>query len=461
LLDQLVGLDDVPDLDVGVRHRETTLEARADLGGVVLLTTQRGDGHLLRDHVAVADEPCLGVSTHDAVEHHTTGDVAHLGRAEHLTDLRLAELLLLVDRLEHALERALDLLDRLVDDRVVPDVHAFAVGHLGGLALRADVEPDDHPVGRRGQVDVGLGDRTDAPVDDPQLHFVLDLDPHQGLLERLDGARVVALDDEIELTRLLEVRVQVLEAAPRTATGRHRIALARVATVRSLAGRAGALHHHHGLAGTTDAGESDDLDWARRARLLDVLTVLVDHPTHETVGIAGDDRVADPQGVPLDEHRGHRAAAADEVRLDGHTLGTHVRVGPQVQRRIRGEHDGLEQGVDVEPLLGGDVDEHGVAAVFLRDQAVFGQLTTDLLRLRGLLVDLVDRDHDRDLRRLGVVDGLDRLRHHAVVGRDHDDRDVGRLGTPGTHSGERLVARGVDEGDGAFHTVDLGIHLVG
>src|SRR5699024_9561987 len=99
--------------------------------------------------------------------------------------------------------------------------------------------------------------------------------------------------------------------------------------------------------------------------------------------------------------------------------------------------------------------------VLLRDQAVFGQLTTDLLRLRGLLVDLVDRDHDRDLRRLGVVDGLDRLRHHAVVGRDHDDRDVGRLGTPGTHSGERLVARGVDEGDGAFHTVDLGIHLVG
>src|SRR5699024_11224061 len=113
------------------------------------------------------------------------------------------------------------------------------------------------------------------------------------------------------------------------------------------------------------------------------------------------------------------------------------------------------------PLLGGNVDEHGVAAVLLRDQAVFGQLTTDLLRLRGLLVDLVDRDHDRDLRRLGVVDGLDRLRHHAVVGRDHDDRDVGRLGTPGTHSGERLVARGVDEGDGEFQNVYLGLHLLG
>ena len=43
------------------------------------------------------------------------------------------------------------------------------------------------------------------------------------------------------------------------------------------------------------------------------------------------------------------------------------------------------------------------------------------------LVDLVDRDHDRHVGRLRVVERLDRLRHHAVVGRDHEDRDVGGL----------------------------------
>ena len=64
-----------------------------------------------------------------------------------------------------------------------------------------------------------------------------------------------------------------------------------------------------------------------------------------------------------------------------------------------------------------------------------------------LAVDLVDRDDDRHLGRLGVVDRLDRLGHHAVVGRDDEDDDVGGLGAAGPHGGERLVARGVDEGD--------------
>ena len=46
-----------------------------------------------------------------------------------------------------------------------------------------------------------------------------------------------------------------------------------------------------------------------------------------------------------------------------------------------------------------------------------------------------------------MVDGFDGLRHHAVVGRDHEDRDVGGVGTACAHGGERLVTRRVDEGD--------------
>ena len=110
---------------------------------------------------------------------------------------------------------------------------------------------------------------------------------------------------------------------------------------------------------------------------------------------------------------------------------------------------------------GGDVDEHRVAAVLLRHQAVLGELTAHLGRVGTLLVDLVDRDHDRHLGGQGVVERLDRLRHHAVVGRHHQHGDVGRLRPAGTHGGERLVTRGVDEGDLALFAVDLGGHLVG
>ena len=61
------------------------------------------------------------------------------------------------------------------------------------------------------------------------------------------------------------------------------------------------------------------------------------------------------------------------------------------------------------PFLRRDVDEHRVAAVLLRDQVVLGQLLADLVRVGALLVHLVDRDDDRHVGRLGVVERLDGL----------------------------------------------------
>ena len=148
------------------------------------------------------------------------------------------------------------------------------------------------------------------------------------------------------------------------------------------------------------------------------------------------------------------------MRLDGHALGLHVGVGPKIERRVRGQQDRFEQGSDVDALLRRDVDEHGVAAVLLGDQPVLGELLADLLRVRTLLVDLVHRDHDRHLGRLRVVDRFHRLRHDAVVGGDHDHRDVRGLRTTSTHGGERLVTRGVDEGDQALVVLELRADLV-
>ncbi len=45
------------------------------------------------------------------------------------------------------------------------------------------------------------------------------------------------------------------------------------------------------------------------------------------------------------------------------------------------------------------------------------------------------------------VDRLDGLRHHAIVGRHHEDHDVRHRSAVGAHLGERLVPRGVDEDD--------------
>ncbi len=113
------------------------------------------------------------------------------------------------------------------------------------------------------------------------------------------------------------------------------------------------------------------------------------------------------------------------------------------------------------PLGGGHVHELRVAAELLGHQPVLGELGPHPLRVGALLVDLVDRHHDRHARRLRVVQRLRGLRLHAVVGRHHEHHQVGGLGAAGPHGGERLVTRGVDEGDLALLAVHLGGHLVG
>ena len=70
------------------------------------------------------------------------------------------------------------------------------------------------------------------------------------------------------------------------------------------------------------------------------------------------------------------------------------------------------------------------------------------MRIGLRLIDFIDRDNDRSLRRLGVANGLDRLRHDAVIGGDDQHDDVGDLGAPRPHRGEGGVTRRVNEGNG-------------
>ena len=93
------------------------------------------------------------------------------------------------------------------------------------------------------------------------------------------------------------------------------------------------------------------------------------------------------------------------------------------------------------------LDDDRVAAPLLGHELLLGELLAHAVGSAFSRSILVTADDDRHLGRLGVADRLDRLRHHAVVGRDHEDRDVGGLRAAGAHGGERLVTRRVDERD--------------
>ena len=220
------------------------------------------------------------------------------------------------------------------------------------------------------------------------------------------------------------------------------------ALVRELARAAVVLDHAHVLARFGHAVEAEHLDRLGRLGVLDLAALVVVHRAHAAPVGAGDERVADLERAAVDEHGDDGAAAGVELGLDHDAGGVDVRVRLELLD-LGQQQDRLEQVVEVRLRLRRDVDEHRLAAPLLRLEAELRHLGAHAVGLRALLVDLVDRDEDRHLGRLRVVDGLARLRLHAVVGRDDDHRDVGDLRAAGAHGGERLVAGRVEERDDA------------
>ncbi len=257
----------------------------------------------------------------------------------------------------------------------------------------------------------------------------------------LDRALDVALDDQREL---LDLALGAEDAGPgRLVLGRAEELLdplALLALAGELARHAIGLDHAALLAGGGRAVEAEDLDGDGRAGLLDRVAVVVEHRPDPAPGGAGDERVAGVERAPLDEHRRHRAAADVEPRLDDRARGLGRPVRLQLQH-VGLEEEHLEERVEPGPLAGRDVHEDRLAAPLLRLQPAGGELLADALRVRSRLVDLVDGDDDRHLGGAGVVDRLDRLRHHAVVRGDDEDDDVRDLRAAGPHLGEGLVTR--------------------
>src|SRR5262249_33162137 len=151
-------------------------------------------------------------AANDPAGDHAARDRAEPRRTEQRANLRLAEGLLGLDRLQHADERLLDVLRELVDDAVGADLDAFALGERARLGARAHVEADDQRAGRAREVDVVFGDAAHGLVHDVHAYLgVLDL--LQLRHGRFDRAYDVALEDQVQildgaLSELLEQRLE-------------------------------------------------------------------------------------------------------------------------------------------------------------------------------------------------------------------------------------------------------------
>ena len=148
----------------------------------------------------------------------------------------------------------------------------------------------------------------------------------------------------------------------------------------------------------------------------------------------------------LHQHGRHRATAAIQPAFNHCAFGRAVRIGAQLQH-FRLQQNGFFELVQAGLLQRRDFHILGLAAHLFQHDLVLQQFLAHPVRVRAGPVDLVDRHDHRHVRRLGVFDRLDRLRHHAVIGGHHQHDDIRHLGAARPHGGEGLVARRVEEGD--------------
>ena len=244
-----------------------------------------------------------------AARDHAAGDRAEPRDAEERAHLDLADDRLGLDRREHADERLLDLLGELVDDAVLADLDALALGEL--RAPRS--------TGRT------LKPTTIAPDAAARLtsFSVMPPTPVWMTLTRTSGCSIFCSSPTIASTEpcTSPLRTMLRSATPpacscsnsfSSETPRLRLLRERLAPealaalLREVARAPVVLDHAAELAGRRRLVEAEDLDRIARARRLDLLAAVVVERTHAAPGVAGDDRVADLERAALHEHRRRR-----------------------------------------------------------------------------------------------------------------------------------------------------------
>ena len=277
------------------------------------------------------------------------------------------------------------------------------------------------------------------------------------LQRRLDGLRRalhVCLDDEVQLLHFafLELREQALERD---------LLVELVCIVLDLLLALLDQLARHALIGDSVKfiarrgyfGKAGNFDRNGRACVLDRQALVVRHHAHAADSGTSDDEVSLMERAVLDKKRRDGASGLIESCFEHAALTGSVRVGLELEH-FGGQEHRFEKIVDAVAGLRGDFADLGLAAPISGSQTVLGQLGEDAVRVRPVLIHLVDGHDDGNVRGLGVVDGLNRLRHDAVVGRNHEDRNIRAHCAARAHLGKCRVARGIEEGDGLVVYLD-------
>ena len=306
-----------------------------------------------------------------------------------------------------------------------------------------------------------------APTPRPMTrseHFLAHIDLEQRVLEGLDRAGHVALDDEQELFPLarLERGLQVLQRDPGPPLGEHGVALARLAPLGDLPGHPVVVDDQEAVAGAGHRGEAEH---------------------HAPAGTAARPAPArrsrraspGPGRTPRPRRSSRRRAACRAAPArwpPGRGRGPGAPRWPRpgacwsgLARRSSSASAVSTTASSRSSMPMPSRAETSTNRVLPPNSSATRPYSVSWERTRAgsapslsILLTATTIGTPAAWAWLSASVGL---RLHAVVGGDHEHDQVGGLRAAGPHGGERLVARGVDERDLALLAVHLGGDLVG
>ena len=203
------------------------------------------------------------------------------------------------------------------------------------------------------------------------------------------------------------------------------------------------------ITGVRKLIQTRNLHRTRRHHVLHPLAAIVGDVADASERTPRNDELANGKLPVLHEQIGDGATSRLDARLDDRAASRATEIGLEFQQFCL-VFERLKQLIDTDARRRARADDFGGAAPLDGIQLVLSKLAENRLNLRvgGFgLVDLVERNDDRDASGLGVVDRLDGLRHDAVISRDNQHDDVGDGRTAGTHRCKRFVARRIDKND--------------
>ena len=248
------------------------------------------------------------------------------------------------------------------------------------------------------------------------------------------------MPDSLDLLR------QSLQRHART-LGQLRLALLHLAVLRDALGLIAVGDGKESVAGIGNRLEAQHFDRRRGTGFSQCASAVVEHGANLAERVADNVALVQAQRSILHQNRGHGAASAVELGFNDGADGLAARRGLG-RANVGDKADHFQQQVEVDALLGADLDKHCAFAAcrpLFGNQAAIGKLLLHAIGISFGLVDLVHGHDDRNVGGFRVIDSFERLRHHAVVRRYHDHHDVGDLGAARSHARKRFVARRIEE----------------